>query len=453
MATPRGQMNLGILIGGVGNHQGAWRRPNSRVEEVASLSLFADLAAWAERAKLDTLFIADGLTLQLDRLRSSPFGHLEPVTLLSAIAARTSHIGLIPSVSTTFSEPYNVARQLASLDRISGGRAGWNIVTSAWGEINFGGQALPSHAARYARAVEYVDVVTALWDSWSDDAIVIDRAGGVYAEPDRVRKINFAGSHFRVEGPLNVPRSVQGRPVLAQAGSSNDGKDFAARYAEVVFTAQQTVAESQAFYADLKARVAAQGRDPDLVKILPGVSPIVAPTEAEAHRLADELRELIDIEIGLERLSKQLGGVDLSGLELDRPIPPEILPEVETVEGRQSRYGVFKELAVTERFSLRRLIEMEVSSSGHWVTVGAPEQIADRLQERFEQRGADGFILLPSYIPEGFELLVDAVVPILRKRGLFRTEYDGPTLRDHLGLAHPAVRRPMTPAPTTGGSS
>jgi FMN-dependent oxidoreductase (nitrilotriacetate monooxygenase family) len=433
-------MNLAVLIGGVGNHQGAWRRPNSRVEEVTSLSLFADLARWAERGKIDALFIADGLSLETQRLKGGPFGHLEPITLLSAIAARTEHIGLIASVSTTFSEPYNVARQFASLDHISKGRAAWNIVTSAWGETNFGGRPLPSHAERYRRAEEYVAAITALWDSWADDAIAIDRAGGVYAEPSRVQPINFTGEHFRIQGPLNVPRSPQGRPVLVQAGSSDDGKDFAARHAEIVFTAQQTLGSSQAFYADLKARVQALGRDPDKVKILPGVSPIIASTETEALKLAKELRELINVEVGLERLQKQLGGVDLSGVEIDGPIPPEILPEVHTVQGRQSRYGVFKQLAVESKLTVRELIEIEVSSSGHWVTVGAPEQIADRLEERYRQGASDGFVLLPSYIPEGFQLLAEGLIPTLQQRGLFKSEYTGTTLRHHFGLARPGPR-------------
>ncbi|WP_281689745.1 LLM class flavin-dependent oxidoreductase [Pseudonocardia thermophila] len=433
------RMRLGMLIGGVGNHQGAWRRPESRVEEITSLSLFTDLAHWAEAAKIDALFMADGLTLETQRIKAGPYGHLEPVTLLSALAARTERIGFIGSVSTTFTEPYNLARQMASLDHISGGRAAWNIVTSAWGEVNFG-VPLPSHADRYVRAAEFVEVVTALWDSWADDAVLADRAGGTYALPERVRRIDHVGEHFRVEGPLNVPRSPQGRPVLVQAGSSADGKNFAARYAEVVFTAQQTLADSQAFYRDLKARVAKAGRDPEKVKILPGVSPIVAPTEAEAQALATELRELINVEVGLERLQKQLGGVDLSGLDLDGTIPPELLPPIETVQGRQSRYGVFKELAVTEKYSIRRLIEMEVSSSGHWVPIGSPEQIADLLTERFTQRGCDGFVLLPAYIPEGVQLLTDAVIPILRERGLFREEYEGVTLRENLGLDRPAAR-------------
>ncbi|HEY1919829.1 MAG TPA: LLM class flavin-dependent oxidoreductase [Streptosporangiaceae bacterium] len=439
MTSSRGPMNLAILIGGVGNHMGAWRRPNSRVEEITSLSLFADLASWAERAKLDALFIADVLNIETQRIKGGPFGHLEPITLLTAIAARTEHLGLIASVSTTFSEPFNVARQFASLDHISGGRAGWNIVTSAWGEMNFGGKPLPSHADRYRQAEEYVAAITGLWDSWVDDTILIDRASGQYADPSKVHPINFTGEHYRIEGPLNLPRSPQGRPVYVQAGSSDDGKDFAARHAEVVFTAQQTPESSRAFYTDIKARVARAGRNPDQVKILPGVSPIIAPTETEALALARELRELINLEVGLERLQKQLGGVDLSGLDADQPIPPGILPEVTAVQGRQSRYGVFKQLAEEEKFTIRELIEMEVSSSGHWVTVGAPEQIADRLAERYLTGGSDGFVLLPAYIPEGFELLTDALVPILQRRGLFKTEYEGRTMRENFGLPRPAV--------------
>lgn len=428
------QMVLGLLIGGVGNHQGAWRRPGSRVEETYSLRLFADIARAAERAKIHTLFIADGLTLDRDQARTKPFAHLEPLTLFSALAAITEKIGFVASVSTTFSEPYNVARQLASLDHISGGRAAWNIVTSAWGEVNFGGQPLPSHEERYRIAEEYVHAIFALWDSWDADALLLDRAAGVYADPEKIHRIDFVGERYSIEGPLNIARSPQGRPVIAQAGSSADGKAFAARYAELVFTAQQTLAESQAFYADLEARVAAVGRNPRDVKILPGVSPIIGRTEKQAKELHRELVDLIDIETGLARLARQLGGVDLSDLDIDDTIPVERLPDIATIQGRQSRYGVFKQLAVEERFTIRQLIETEVSSSGHWVPVGSVEQIADQLEERFTRGGADGFILLPSFYPEGFELLTDALVPLLQERGLFQTEYSGDTFRERAGL-------------------
>ncbi|WP_330343274.1 LLM class flavin-dependent oxidoreductase [Streptomyces sp. NBC_00557] len=427
-------MHLFSLIGGVGHHQGAWRRPNSRAEGATSLDYYSDIAALAERGTIDALLMADGLSLNSTHLASGCFPHIEPLTMLSALAARTSRIGLVGSVSTTFSEPYNVARQFATLDHISAGRAAWNIVTSGHGEVNFGDQPLPQHSDRYERADEYVEVVTALWNSWEPDAIVLDRANGVYADAAKVHKINHVGKHFKVEGPLNVSRSPQGRPVLVQAGSSGTGRSFAARHAEVVFTAQQTLAGCQDFYSDMKARVRAAGRNPEQVKVLPGVHPLLGSTEAEALRMEDELRHLIRTDIGMAWLSKQLGGVDLSGLDPSRPVPEELLPAVETVQERRSRYEVFRQLAVEEKYSINRLIEAEVMSQGHLVMVGAPEQIADRFAKWVAEGGADGFMMLPSYLPEGMELIVDGVIPELRKRGLFRSEYTGTTLRDHLGL-------------------
>lgn len=427
-------MHLCMFIGSSGNHQGAWRRPDSRVEEIMSLSLFSDVAQWAERGKLDAVLVADLLALDTPRVRTDPMGRLEPLTLLAALAARTTHLGLIGSVSTSFYEPFNMARQMASLDHISSGRAAWNIVTSAVGEANFGADDLPTQAQRYARAEEFVEVVTKLWDCWPDDAIVLDRAGGTYADPERVRRIDHAGEHFQVAGPLNVPRSPQGRPVFVQAGSSPEGMAFAARHAEVVFTAQQTLEDSRAFYHRLRDQVS--GRDPDLVKILPGVTPIIGATEAEARATAAELGDLIDLDTGLVRLQKWLGGIDLSGIDLDEPIPAELLPPVDGVQGRQSRYAIFKELAGSR--TLRRLIQIEVSSSGHWTPVGAAEQVADQMAERFLAGACDGFVVIPTHLPEGVEMLVDGVVPHLQRRGLFRTDYDGPTLRDNLGLPRPA---------------
>jgi FMN-dependent oxidoreductase (nitrilotriacetate monooxygenase family) len=426
-------MHLCMFIGSSGNHQGAWRRPGSRVEEIMSLSLFSDVAGWAERGRLDAVLVADLLGLDVPRVRTDPMGRLEPVTLLAALAARTTHLGLIGSVSTSFYEPFNMARQMASLDHISGGRAAWNIVTSATGEANFGLGGLPSQAHRYARAEEFVNVVTKLWDCWADDAVVIDRAGGTYADPDKVRRIDHVGAHFQVAGPLNVPRSPQGRPVFVQAGSSPEGMTFAARHAEVVFTAQQSLDDSRAFYQRLRGLVT--GRDPDLVKILPGVTPILGATEAEAKATAAELAELIDLDTGLVRLQKWLGGVDLTGLDLDERIPPELLPPVQRMQGRQSRYAIFKDLAGTH--PLRRLIQIEVSSSGHWTPVGSVEQVADQLAERFLAGACDGFVVIPTHLPEGVRMLVDGVVPHLQRRGLFRTDYEGPTLRDHLGLPRP----------------
>lgn len=428
------QMVLATLIGGVGNHAGAWRRSNSRVEEKYSLDLFRDVVGWAEAAKLHAVFIADGLRLDRDTLRSQPFAGLEPVTLLSALAGVTRDIGLIGSISTTFAEPYNVARQLASLDHLSNGRAGWNLVTSAFGEENFG-RALPPHRERYERGAEFAEALFALWDSWSADAIEIDRERGVYADPEKVREIDFVGKHFDIRGPLNVARPPQGRPIVAQAGSSGTGQRVAARFADVVFTTGRTTdADSLAFYRSLKENVAREGRVPGEVKVLPGISPIIGQTESEAKALERELNGFIDLPSGRVKLSRQLAGAHLDDLELDEPVPLERLPLEEEVEGRRSRFGVYRSF-VEEGWTLRRLIHWEVASAGHHVPVGDPEQIADLLVDRFEAGTADGFILLPSYVPEGFSLLTDAVVPILQERGAFQREYAGTTLRENLGLA------------------
>jgi N-acetyl-S-(2-succino)cysteine monooxygenase len=430
-------IHLACFFGGVGQHQAAWRRPTSRAEEASSLGLHADLAACAERGLFDALFIADGLYLDTPRMEREPMGLFEPITMLSAMAGRTSHIGLIGSISTTFSAPYNTARQLAALDLISGGRAGWNIVTSSGGAENFGDTPLPSHGERYRRAEEFVDAVVALWNSWADDAILVDREAGIYADPERIHPIGFVGDYFSIAGPLNLPRSPQGQPVLAQAGSSEDGRRFAASRAELVFTAQQTLEDSVAFTRDMKARAVAAGRDPEKLKVLPGVCPFIGSTEAEARAAVHDLGELMDVEMGRVQLQQQLGGVDLSELGLDEPIPAEVLPDAAEVQGRQSRYVLFKHLAIEEKLTLRQLIDMEVASTGHWLAVGTPEQVADRLVERFEAGGCDGYVVMPPYLPEGLELFVDHVVPLLQQRGLYRREYNGSTLREHFGLDRP----------------
>jgi FMN-dependent oxidoreductase (nitrilotriacetate monooxygenase family) len=438
MIDERRPMHVACFFGGAGQHQAAWRRADSNVETITSLDFHADLAACAERGKMDAIFIADGLFLDTERMAAEPLGLFEPITMLSALASRTKHIGLIGSVSTTFSEPYNVARQFSSIDHLSDGRAAWNIVTSSGGEANFGGTPLPSHGDRYRRAADFVDAVVALWDSWADDAIVADRESGIFADTARIRRIDHDSDHFSIAGPLNIPRSPQGRPVLAQAGSSEDGKRFAAARAELIFTAQQSLEGSVEFYRDVRARVRDAGRDPDQVKILPGVCPIIGSTEAEVQSIKRELSELMNLRIGLEQLTQQLGGLDLSGLDVDAPIPAEILPAVETVQGRQSRYAIFRQLALQDKLTVRELVALEVGSTGHWSISGTPDQIADSLEERYLGGGCDGFVLMPPYFPGGLEAFVDHVVPILQRRGIYRNEYAATTLRGNLGIDRPA---------------
>ncbi|MEU9012226.1 LLM class flavin-dependent oxidoreductase [Streptomyces sp. NPDC048479] len=439
--TPR-QFHLNAFLMNAGHHDAAWRHPRTQPDRITDLSYFQELARTAERGRLDSLFLADGVALW-GNARYNAVGGFEPLTLLSALAVATEHIGLVATVSTTFNEPFHVARKFASLDHLSGGRAGWNIVTSG-NEAearNFGREEHLEHALRYERAAEFLDVTKELWDSWRDDATVIDRERGVYTEDGAVRPIEHRGKHFRVDGPLNVQRSPQGHPLLVQAGSSEDGKEFAARYAEAVFTAQQTLADGQTFYKDLKSRLAKYGRTPDQLKILPGICPIIGATEAEALALEDELTGLQVPEYGLQQLSGMLG-TDLSGLPLDGPLPE--LPEEQDINGNKSRFTLVADLARREQLTIRQLIARLGGGRGHRVFAGTPEQIADQLEQWFTEGAADGFNIMPPYLPGGLEDFVDQVVPLLQARGLFRTEYSGRTLRDHYGLERPAGRPALT---------
>ncbi|MGP4003744.1 LLM class flavin-dependent oxidoreductase [Streptomyces sp. 8N706] len=430
--------HLNAFLMNAGHHDAAWRHPRTRPERATDLTYFRELALTAERGKFDSVFLADGLALR-GNARHNVLGGFEPLTLLSALAAVTEHIGLIATVSTTFNEPFHTARKFASLDHLSGGRAGWNIVTSAGVEEarNFGQEEHLEHARRYDRAREFVDVATKLWDSWEDDAVVLDRERGVYAETGRVRPIRHTGEFFGVEGPLNVQRSPQGYPLLVQAGSSEDGKEFAARYAEAVFTAQQTLADGQTFYKDLKSRLARHGRAPEDIKILPGICPVIGDDEAQARELEQELTELQVPEYGLEQLSSMLQ-VDLGGLPLDGPLPD--LPEERDINGNKSRFTLVAELARRDGLTLRELIARLGGGRGHRVVAGTAEQVADQLEEWFTEGAADGFNIMPPHLPGGLEDFVDQVVPILQRRGLFRTEYTGRTLRAHYGLPRPVNR-------------
>lgn len=439
MTAPRPrQLHLNAFLMNAGHHDAAWRHPRTQPERVTDLRYFQHLAQTAERGRLDSVFLADGLALW-GKVRHNALGGFEPLTLLSALAAVTEHVGLIATVSTTFNEPFHIARKFASLDHISGGRAGWNIVTS--GTVNearnFGQDEHLEHALRYERAREFVEVATKLWDSWEDDAILLDRERGVYADTAKVREINHRGEYFGVQGPLNVPRSPQGYPLLVQAGSSEDGKEFAAQYAEAVFTAQQTLADGQAFYKDLKSRLARYGRTGDQLLVLPGIAPVIGSTEAEARSLEQELTELQVPEYGLAQLSGMLG-TDLTGLPLDGPLPE--LPEERDINGNKSRFTLVAELARRDGLTLRELIARLGGGRGHRVFAGTPEQIAAEIEEWFTEGAADGFNIMPPHLPGGLEDFVDHVAPILQQRGLFRTEYTGRTLRENYGLARPANR-------------
>jgi FMN-dependent oxidoreductase (nitrilotriacetate monooxygenase family) len=430
------QLHLNAFLMSTGHHEASWRLPESDPFTNTDVRHFVGLARIAERGTMDSVFFADSPTLWGD-IGRRPSGALEPTVLLAAMAMATERIGLIATASTTYNEPFNLARRFASLDHISGGRAGWNIVTTATLDAarNFNLDELPGHAARYRRATEFVDVVRRLWDSWDDDAAIGDKETGVWGDGDRVRTIDHVGEHFGVRGPLNLPRCPQGHPVLVQAGSSEDGKEFAAAYAEAIFTAQQTLEDAQAFYADIKQRAARHGRDPGLVKVLPGIVPVIGSTEEEAARLDARLDELIVPEHARRQLAKTLR-IDPDELPLDEQLPAH-LPDEDEIEGAKSRYTLTVTLARRENLTVRQLIGRLGGGRGHRTFRGTPEQVADTIQAWFQAGAADGFNVMPAVLPSGLEAFVDHVVPILRDRGLFRREYAGTTLRDHYGLQRP----------------
>lgn len=435
------KIRLGAFLPGGGQHIAAWRHPDQPADGATSLDFHIQLAQQAERGLFDAYFLADGLAVAFgggSEGGNAKVAGFEPVTLFSALAPLTSNLGFIATASTTYEEPYNTARKFASLDLISGGRAGWNVVTTATEAAaqNFNlDQQLP-HADRYRRAVEHVDVVKKLWDSFEDDVFIRDRNSGVFYDTSRVHNTDHAGEHFKVRGPLNVSRSPQGHPVIVQAGQSEDGRGLAAATAEVIFTAHQRLDTAQEFYRDIKSRARGLGRDPAHILIMPGVSPFVGRSEAEAREKYDRLTGLILEEDGIALIRSLTGGtLDLTGHDLDGP-----LPELTHTEGNQSRQVLIRQIADENGFSIRQLYQWIASARGHFTIVGSPVQIADTLQEWFENEGADGFNILPPWLPTGLTDFVDLVIPELQRRGLFRTAYEGRTLRENLGLPFPVNR-------------
>ncbi|MBS7544266.1 LLM class flavin-dependent oxidoreductase [Ancylobacter oerskovii] len=437
--SQRRQLSLNLFVYPGGHHEAAWRYKGTDIARLNDIAYYQDLAKRAEAATIDSLFFADGPVLA-DNIRYAARYRVEPITWLAAIGAVTSHIGLIATASTTYNEPYNLARLFASLDHLSHGRAGWNIVTTsqAAASQNFGLVEHPVHAERYEKSREFVEVVTKLWDSWEDGAVLADQASGLFADTDRIHAIEHIGKHFKVKGPLNAPRTPQGRPVYVQAGSSEDGRSFAAQYAEAIFTAHQTLGSAQAFYADIKSRAVALGRRPEHIKVLPGLSPFIGSTEAEAKALEEEFNDLIQPEYSLGQL-KRMTGIDLSGYDLDGPFPRHLL-DIDGNIGAASRFQLIVGILDRENPSIRQLINRLAGGRGHFVLAGTPERIADEIQLWFENGAADGFNIMPPWLTGGFDAFAQEVVPLLRKRGLFRTEYSGTTLRDHYGLPRPESR-------------
>jgi len=422
---------------GTGHHEASWRLPESDPESTTSVKHFQRLAQIAERGTFDSLFLADG-PVMFGNVAQRPSGVIEPLTLLTALALVTEHIGLIATASTSYNSPYNLARRFSALDHVSNGRAGWNIVTTAGVEAarNFGVDEQPLHAERYERAAEFVDVTLKLWDSWEDDVLIGDKQAGVWGDNEKIHPADHKGKYFSVAGALNSPRSPQAYPLLVQAGSSDDGKDFAARYAEAVFTAQQTLANAQAFYSDLKSRTHREGRDPNTIKILPGIVPVLGSTEKEAKEREAELEEHIVHEHAQQMLARLLR-VPVEQLDLDGQLP-EDLPDESEIEDFKSRYSLIVELGRSEKLTIRQLIGRLGGGRGHFTFTGTPEQVANKIEEWFNNGAADGFNIMPPLLPSGLELFVEHVVPILRARGLYRYEYTGRTLRDHYGLSRPA---------------
>ncbi|GGK07455.1 monooxygenase [Pilimelia anulata] len=446
MSRRPGHLHLNAFLMTVGHHEAAWRLPATDPHAHVDIGHYRRLARTAEAGKLDSLFLADSPVLR-NNVGRRPSGGLEPTVLLTALAGATAHIGLIGTASTTYNEPFNLARRFASLDHVSGGRAGWNVVTTAGIDAarNFNLDELPAHRERYERAAEFLDVAIKLWDSWSDDAVLADKAAGVWGDQDRIHPARHAGRHFRVAGALNLPRSPQGHPLLVQAGSSADGRELAARYAEAVFTAQQTLDEARAFYTGLKDRARALGRDPAAVRILPGLVPAIGSTEREALALEEELDHLIRPEYAKRQLAQTLR-VRPEDLDLDRELPAD-LPGEDEIEGAKSRYTLVVGLARRERLTVRQLIGRLGGGRGHRTFAGTPEQVADAIQHWWDAGAADGFNIMAPVLPSGLEVFVAEVVPILQRRGLFRTEYTGRTLREHFGLPRPANRHDTARAP------
>jgi FMN-dependent oxidoreductase (nitrilotriacetate monooxygenase family) len=436
------KMALALLAHAAGSHAAAWLHPSTVRGGANDVDHYRTLAQTAERGKFDLFFIADtpaARTEKLDAYARFPMfmNVFEPVTILAALAGSTSHIGLGGTVSTSFTEPYNVARQFASLDHISHGRAGWNVVTSAndFAARNFGHAKLAPHAERYERAREFVHVVQRLWDTWEDDAFVYDRDQGLFFDPAKQHPTDHEGKFFRVHGALNIARTPQGQPVIIQAGASETGKELAAETAEVVFASDTEVERAAGFYRDLKGRMAKYNRAPDQLKILSGMPVIVADSDQEAEDLYQHLQSLIHPKVGLLRLGMDLE-TDLSDLPLDEPVPEDRIPKTSNLH--KMYFDRIAEMIRKDRLTLRQLYMRY--ERGNRTIRGSVKTVADHMENWFAAGGSDGFMLTFPILPLCLDRFVDKVVPELQRRGIFRTDYTGATLRENLGLARPANR-------------
>lgn len=437
-------MHLGWLMNPIGAHPAAWLHPDAKIDGELDIGHYMRMAKIAERGKFDFIFQADAPACRdgdMKALSRAPrFMNIwEPATLLAALAGATTHIGLGGTASTSYYEPYNIARIFGSIDHISKGRAAWNVVTSAHPSTgyNFGIDGLEPHAYRYERAEEFLRIVLALWDSWDDDAFVRDREAGRFFDPDKLHYLHHKGKHFKVRGPLNMARTPQGRPVIIQAGGSEPGMKLAAETADVVFGPAGTVEKSRAFIDNVKGRMPQYGRHPEELAILPGLNVTIGRTQSEAEDKYATLQAMIHPDVGRGLLSDDLEGIDLSDIPLDGPVPLDKLPK--SANGHKAYFDALVEAVTKEKLSLRQLYERHVSRSGTRIA-GTAMQIADKMEEWFSAGAADGFMLTFTSLPDGLEQFVSEVVPELQRRELFRKEYSGKMLRDHLGISRPESR-------------
>jgi FMN-dependent oxidoreductase (nitrilotriacetate monooxygenase family) len=440
------QLKLGGFFSVPGNHLAGWRHPDAVPTYDMDFQGYAHITQVAEAAKFDTIFFQDTVGVagsralaRGDRTRAklSRTVKLEPTATLAALAMVTSRIGLVATATTTYNEPYNIARRFMSIDHISGGRAGWNLVTSQIEDEseNFGFDEHLAHADRYERAAEFYEVVVGLWDCWEDGGLLRDKASGVYMDRDKVHFLDHVGKHFKVKGPLNITRSPQGWPVVAQAGSSEAGRELAARTADVVFTAQTKIDEAKAFYADIKGRTGRYGRTPDDVKIMPGLTPVLGRTMEEARENYEYLQSLMPDDVALQSLSHISGGLDLTKFPLDGP-----LPELPPSNAAKARQALVVKTAREGKMTLRQIARHTAAGTGHRVLIGTPQYMADEMEAWLKEEAADGFNVVCNHYPKPFEDFCRLVVPELQRRGLFRTEYEGTTLRENLGLRVPENR-------------
>jgi len=454
----KGQMRLGAFFNPTGHHVASWRHPRAVADAGINFAHYLDITRTAERGKFDMVFLADNLGVRHAHMealsRSAQYiANFEPITLLSALATHTTNIGLVATASTSFNEPFHVARKFASLDHLSGGRAGWNLVTSGQENEakNFGRETHYEHAERYNRAREFARVVLELWDTWDDDAFVRDKDSGLFFKPEGLHPLDHRGEYFGVHGALNVPRCLQGRPVIVQAGGSDDMIGVAAEFAEVIFCAPLTLEAAQTFYATLKGKLSAFGRSPDEMKIMPGLSAVIGRTDAEAKENYDYLNSLVHPIVAREILSMVLGNVDLTPYPFDGPLP-ENLPHT---NASQSIFANVTEMARRENLTIRQVAMRVAGARAKAVIHGSPQTVADIMEEWFRKDGCDGFNIMPPFLPGALDDFVDLVIPELQRRGLFRREYQGKTLRENLGLTRPESRyasaKPRRPRAASGG--